>query len=113
MCPKARDNFNQMNFPNHVIIDPVLQLEEHHFISINPAKNVDDFNQFKQLAEKTYLKVTNGIDPNDHVKPYHPLGFGKTGGLLILGTNTPDNTLPLVHWKSATWKPLFPRHSRV
>lgn len=113
MCPKAIDNFMQMSLPQHVTIEPVLQLEEHHFISIDETKNSDEFKQFKDLAETTYLQVTAGIPKQQGVKPYDPLGYGVTGGLLILGTNTPDNTLPLVHWSSASWRPLFPRHSRV
>lgn len=113
MCPKAKDNFRLKNFPSHVTIDPVLQLEDMHFISTDVMKNSADFNHFKQLAEKTYLQVTNGVYPHPNEKPYDPLGFEKTGGLLILNTNTPDNTLPLLHWQSVSWNPLFPRHSRV
>lgn len=113
MCPKATDNFKQMKLSQHVTIEPVLQLEDHHFISIDEVKNSDEFMEFKGLAEKTYLQVTNGVAPQSNVKPYYPLGFEQTGGLLILETNTPDNTLPMVHWSSASWEPLFPRHSRV
>jgi len=112
LCPQAMDTFNEMKLPQHVTIEPVLQLEKHHFILGAGAENTPAFNHFKKLAEQTYLQVTNGIPPcND--KPYGPLGFRNTGGLIILSTNTPDNTLPLIHWHSSTWSPLFPRHSRV
>lgn len=113
LCPQAVDTFANMNLPNHVTIDPVLLLEEQHFVLDDESKNTSTSNQFKKLAEQTYLQVSSRMPPSDTVKPYGPLGFGKTGGLLILATNTPDNTLPLVHWRSSTWNPLFPRHSRV
>jgi len=113
LCPQAIDTFASMKLPNHVTIDPVLLLEKQHFVLDDEAKNTSILNQFKKLAEQTYLQVTSGIPPSNNDKPYGPLGFGNTGGLLILATNTPDNTLPLVHWRSSTWNPLFPRHSRV
>ena len=38
-------------------------------------------------------------------------GFGNTGCSLVTFSNTPDNTLPIVHNKPRTgdWEPLFPR----
>jgi len=38
-------------------------------------------------------------------------GYRDTGSSLVTFSNTPDNTLPLVHdrARSGTWKPLFPR----
>lgn len=44
----------------------------------------------------------------------NPFGFQGTGCSLAMFTNTPDNTLPLVHNKpcSGTWEPLFPRVNR-
>ena len=40
------------------------------------------------------------------------LGFQKTGSLVVLYTNCPNNTLPLVHHSSASWAALFPRSDR-
>ncbi len=41
----------------------------------------------------------------------NPFGYNGTGCSLSTFSNTPDNTLPLVHHKPATgsWEPLFPR----
>ncbi|WP_285009496.1 phosphoribosyltransferase-like protein [Pedobacter faecalis] len=63
------------------------------------------------VANSSYMTVTNGIEPGP--KPYYPLGYKQTGGLVVLNTNVPDNTLPLVHHQSPTWKPLFKRITRV
>lgn len=57
----------------------------------------------EDLARRT---VTNlGINPFD------AFGYRETGCSLTTFSNTPDNTLPIVHYKPAngTWEPLFPR----
>lgn len=113
LCPKAVNNFEKMNLPTHVTIDPVLQLDDHHFVSTDRKNNTTIFNQIKDLAENIHPQVTNGIAPHPTIKPYSSLGFGETGGLIVLYSNTPNNTIPLVHWRSAKWNPIFPRHSRV
>lgn len=38
-----------------------------------------------------------------------PFGYRGTGCSLTTFSNTPDNTLPIVHHNNGTWKPLFPR----
>jgi hypothetical protein len=113
LCPKALDTFEKMQLPTHITIDPVLQLDEHHFISTDNEINSTLFNKIKILAEQIHPQVSGGINPHPIKKPYSALGFGETGGLVVLYSNTPDNTIPLVHWKSAKWDPIFPRHSRV
>lgn len=113
LCPQAADAFAKMNLPAHVTIEPVLQLDAQHFISTDDAINSDSFNTIKTLAQNIHLQVSDGIAPAPKIKPYSPLGFKETGSLVVLYTNTPSNTIPLVHWKSAKWNPIFPRHSRV
>lgn len=71
----------------------------------------DDFDQFRELIERSYLQVSNGVAPGNE-KPYSPFGYRETGGLIVMYTNTPDNSVPSIHWKSDTWNPIFPRHSR-
>jgi hypothetical protein len=69
----------------------------------------------RDLIDRTYARVSGGAPPGD--KPYDPYGYPAnkpTGGLLVMYSNTPDNTLPLVHWqpRGGGWVPIFPRHSR-
>lgn len=71
----------------------------------------------RNLIEARYPEVSGGRQPGDE-KPYHPFGYpdnNPTGGLVVMYSNTPDNTLPLIHWRppEGTWNPIFPRHSRV
>jgi len=111
LCPAAKKIFEGSGFPNHVTIHPALQLHSEDFISAVPAENSEEYNLILDLATRSYPKVSGGIVPGR--KPYGPLGFEDTGSLVVLNSNTPDNTLPMVHWKSKSWVPLFPRHSRV
>lgn len=110
---KSIKTFEDLQLPPHVTIDPVLLLKEKDCVLEDITKNSPFFNGVKNLAEKTYPQVTNEESPDPNQKPYHPLGFRQVGGLLILGTNTPDNTLPMIYWKSTNWVSLFPRHSRI
>ena len=48
----------------------------------------------------------------DAGKPYTPFGYKRTGGLVVMHSNTPDNSLPVIHHESDTWAPIFKRHSR-
>lgn len=47
------------------------------------------------------------------IHPLHAFGYRETGCSLTTFSNTPDNTLPIVHHKpkpsSGAWEPLFPR----
>lgn len=43
---------------------------------------------------------------------HHPFGYDKTGALVALYTNCPDNTLPIVHHRGPDWAPLFTRVRR-
>ena len=71
----------------------------------------------RNLVEATYPRVCGGAPLG--TKPYDPYGYPPhpnvpTGGMLVMYSNTPDNTLPLVHWRpqNGAWQPIFPRHSR-
>jgi hypothetical protein len=57
--------------------------------------------------EKVRLPSTPGAKPLDHA-----FGFGSAGTLLVIYSNCPNNTLPLIWHNSPQWKALFPRVSR-
>jgi hypothetical protein len=65
----------------------------------------------KALAQQCYAQVLgdNAADP----RPYTPFGCFDTGAVVVLYSNTPANTLPLIQHQSNTWVPLFPRSARV
>jgi hypothetical protein len=98
-------------YPN-LTIKSIIEIPDSYLISENRVTSEPVFhNDVRNLANKTYLTVTNGVHPGP--KPYNPLGYKKTGGLIILSANVPDNTIPMIHHTSDTWKALFKRITRV
>jgi hypothetical protein len=73
------------------------------------------FANVRSIVESHYSLLFRGIKRvADLGKLYGPFGFNDTGGLVVLWTNCPDNTLPAIHHNNPpSWKPLFPRASRV
>jgi len=115
ICPKGVENSMRLesNHPN-VKIKPVITLTEDLFVHENISDIQSDFlKKINLLATSTYAQVSDSTIIDDKVDPYGPFGWRRTGGLIVLHTNTPNNTLPLIHNKSKTWKPLFKRHKRI
>jgi hypothetical protein len=95
-------------------LDPVLQLNAALFIHADSIVQPDSLAaKVKDLAYRCY----NQVKGNDAANPlYSPFGFppGRgTGALVVLYSNTPANTLPIIQHHSNTWAPLFPRSARV
>jgi hypothetical protein len=96
-----------------------LELPTDAFLTVNQSPYAEPkqlITDLRLLIDKSYSKVSGGRLPGP--KPYDPFGFPSsdpTGGLVVMYSNTPDNTLPLIHWcpSEGTWNPIFPRHSRV
>jgi hypothetical protein len=100
--------------------EAVMELPPKGFFTDNQSpfeQNPSFTRDLRSLVNSTYPKVSGGLSPSPQSKPYHPFGFpyhAPTGGLVVMYSNTPDNTLPIVHWRpnGNTWNPIFPRHSR-
>jgi hypothetical protein len=94
-------------------ISPVIRLSTRDFLSKDPTPGEpENFADFRHLVNDTFATVLNGACPIE-TKTYSPFGFAFTGSMIVLATNCPDNTLPLVYHRSGTWRPLFPRASRI
>jgi hypothetical protein len=96
----ARDHKNLsfahvMSLPDSAFVNLVPQVGE------NPA-----FPDLRQL-----IKDTAGLLSAKPVERTH--GFKGTGAMVVLYSNCPDNTLPIIHEKSDKWQPLFPRIRRA
>nr|NJM02338.1 hypothetical protein [Desulfobacula sp.] len=114
ICPKGFDRIKNIEKSCNVTFSPVLSLNKNNFISKNPTSGEkSSLTELRNLVFDKYLLVSGGKSAQLGVKPYGPLGYNDTGGMIVMYTNTPDNTLPIIHWWSETWEPLFPRHSRV
>lgn len=102
--------------PNSLCFDPVLELPKPAFFTATDSSfSVPETDALRELVNASYGAVSGGVVQG---KPYHMYGYPAskpTGGLVVMYTNTPDNTLPLIHWRpvNGAWQPVFPRHSRV
>lgn len=100
------DNYDRLTFKS------VIKPSANGFVTENPSSDEpSEYEAVRELVKRNYLQVSDGHRPGNR-KPYSPFGFRSTGGLIVKSSNTPDNTLPIIHWNSNTWNPLFPRHSR-
>lgn len=78
-----------------------------HAASLLPAESnvFDETNQNFTAAEKAKIEsYCKKVDPNN------PRGYNSSGLLFILSHKTPNNSLPILHHKTKSWKPLFPRY---
>ena len=108
ICPPGHKVASALEktYPN-LVYEPVYVFDEKLFIS--PQKLAGEpelFARCRRLVELIHPQVM-GADVGS------PFGFGETGALTVLYSNCPDNTLPVIHHTSASWKPLFPRASRL
>ena len=100
----------------NIKVTPVLKMPESFFITLSPQQNEPNlFARVRELIQRIHLDVSGGRPPNPKVKPYGPFGFAKTGGLVVMYSNCPDNTLPIIHYQEScsSWNALFPRVSRL
>jgi len=94
---------------------PVLPVDETDCIFEGPVTGEPTlYAKLRQVIKDTFPLLLEGLTQDELDKLAHgPFGFAKTGSLIVLWTNCPDNTLPLIHQKSEKWAPLFPRASRL
>jgi hypothetical protein len=70
------------------------------------------FAQMREIIIRTFPRVKKATQQEaDDLK--YPFGFESLGMLLVLYTNCPNNTLPMIWHDSPEWRALFPRVSRA
>jgi hypothetical protein len=115
ICPaglKVSQDFEKQQ--KVVSIRPVISLPKSWFLTKSVTKDEPKlFDEIRRLSIKNYSKVCGGVVPKSGMEPYSPLGYKQTGGLIVMYTNTPNNTLPIIHRQSELWFPIFLRHKRV
>ena len=86
-----------------------MKLPHHCFISKDAHSDESEdeiaFRRLIMAAEPFYKFRTEELK----------FGFEQMGCLLVMFTNTPTNSLPLIHYEKegADWSPLFKRHHRA
>lgn len=113
-CPAASQYARSVAVANpSVSYSPVLELPEHTFLK--PDEHADEPRAFASLRD-LLIRLASQVQGDNGNHWYGPFGFpmdAPTGGLVVLYSNCPDNTLPAVHYQSTSWRPLFPRNSRL
>jgi hypothetical protein len=106
ICPQGVDRSSQIvNQRPNLSISPVLALPSSMFILKDPQP---DENTLFPLVRALLLDVRERLGL--HTDTVH--GFAGTGATIVLHSNCPDNTLPIIRDRSASWVPLFPRVER-
>lgn len=85
---------------------PVTVLGDECLISDKP--NVGEpkfFTQLRNALKYGYERMQSKLDGEEY-------GWKKTGSLVVMYSNCPNNTPPIFHHQTSTWKPLFPRSDR-
>lgn len=92
---------------------PVFEMSGDCFV--HPSENAADplFSRICVLADKIHSRL---METQEHCKE-GPLGFWKKkspqkGATVVMFSNTPNNSLPLIHHSAESWSPLFPRVAR-
>jgi len=99
------------DYPN-ARYSPMVKLSEDLLINCISSLQPSSLEEaVRDLAFATYSQVQG--DGSAGPRPYSPFGFGATGATMVMYSNTPANTLPIIHHKSTTWEALFPRSARI
>jgi hypothetical protein len=111
ICPKGikRGKEFEGKFPN-LKFSPVLRIPESMLVTDAATQGEPEL---FEAVRKTCISLYDLVKGNTTGTKLHgPFGNEKTGALLVMHTNCPDNTLPVIHHRSETWNPLFPRSNR-
>lgn len=96
----------------HIAFHPVLEVPDCSVLSPDEAINSAGWRKsLHQLLVASRSKVI-GPKPTSRERNLGAYGYGGSGGLVVLHTNTPNNSILLLHRQSKTWQALFPRSKR-
>jgi hypothetical protein len=108
ICPEGIEKANDL-LKSHANLrfSPVLSLSASMFIK-SEARPTDQakYAAFRDLIDRTALRLSPKTDK------YTTHGFEDSGATVVLYSNCPDNTLPIIHETADDWRPLFPRIER-
>jgi len=109
ICPVGIERIDkELSEKKNFFMRPVLVLSQDGFISKDAIEGESDkIAQFRNLitTAEPFYKFKENV---------HKFGFEDMGCLIVMYTNTPTNSLPLIHYESIdSWSPLFKRHHRA
>lgn len=96
-----------------VRVEPVFAIPRHVQVREEPEPNEPRFvADLRDLVGRTFERIKEPLPP-DSEPLVEAFGFGKVGTLLVMHTNCPNNTVPLIWRRSPEWQALFPRVVRT
>lgn len=101
---------------SHVRFSPCMLLPSSDFISkTRRAGEPPLFGELREICIDVENRLKEGFEGEQlkKIAKYIPLGWDKMGALIVLYTNCPNNSLPIIFHQSPRWTPLFPRSARV
>ena len=117
ICPAAKEFRREIQEAfGHVRIAPVLELPEKEFVTKDPVPDEDELiSKWRELSIEVADRLRAGLSSEQlrQANKYIPLGWRGTGALVVLYTNCPNNSLPIIFHKSESWRPVFPRSARA
>lgn len=119
ICPQGRERFEKLakKHSGKLTFSPVLSLKERDLLGPRRqgASGFPDADKIEAFARASFTRVAGSPHARKKKAPYSPFGWEESGCSLVTFSNTPNNTLPLVHHRPANdgWQPLFPRAARV
>jgi len=104
LCPKGQTSIqftiNELKMNEKIKLSPVMALPNELFVTSEDRQYSPRIFDLIQQAYKVGLFSM------------HRHGFNDTGALIVMNSNCPNNSIPLIHEPTPTWKPLFQRSSR-
>lgn len=95
----------EKKYPN-LRFAPILRIPDDALIHVTAQPGEPPiFEEIRRLV----LKTSGKLAPNNQPSPF---GFKKVGALVVMYSNCPNNTLPVIHNDSEGWQALFPRIRR-
>lgn len=102
---KIKETIEQLNLTT-IYYKPVTILGDDCLVSERPfAGEPKLFSQLRPVLKSGYELMRTDLDGEEY-------GWKKIGSLVVMYSNCPNNTPPIFHHSTASWKPLFPRSER-
>ncbi len=116
ICPEGSTRADHIVRPlKNAAYSPIVVLDPNSFINHTTSPQPRTLQKaIKDLAISVYNQVVG--DGANAPRPYSPFGFPcpyGTGATVVMYSNTPANTLPLIQHESSSWNALFPRSARI
>lgn len=101
----VKKKISELQNPN-ITYRPVSILSDSCLVGPTPISGEPNlFRKLRATLKSGYEKMESPLEGEE-------FGWKKIGSLVVMYSNCPNNTPPIYHQTSATWKPLFPRSER-